>query len=307
MFSVIICTHNPDWAKLNRVIDSLMAQDFPENLWEWIIVDNASTVPVKNKLPEYVTQRINVVEEKEPGLTPARIAGIRSAKQPWLILIDDDNIVAPSYLSQAANLIEKHPTLGAFGCRLNPEYETTPPPCLLPHVFMLAIRQPEVDVIGKNYQWDCTPFGAGMVVRKIVAEQYIALLETDPMRKGLDRRGNSLMSSGDVDLAYTAIDLGFEIGVFKSLQITHIIPAFRLTQAYMINMMQYNALSNHLLFYIRFNRIPSIPTWKKRIKQYARLLKRGDWFEIRMLHAQEKGRRDALARIRQMAFKHGLN
>ncbi len=300
MLSVIICTHNPDLNKLNRVLASLEGQCYNKANWEWIIVDNASKEAVKTQLPQHLQHQIRVIEEPEPGLTPARIAGIRAAQHAWLVLIDDDNVLNASYLSQSANIIEEHPELGAFGCRLNPEFEARPSPDILPHLFMLAIRQPEMDVIGKTYQWDSTPFGAGMVVRKAVAEHYIGLLQSDPMRKGLDRKGNSLMSSGDVDLAHTAIDMGYATGVFKSLEITHIIPAFRLTKSYMKNMMRYNALSNHLLFYIRFKRIPSTPSWKKRVKQYARLIKRGAWFEIGMLKAQDKGRRESLQRIRQL-------
>lgn len=300
MFTVIICTYNPNWTKLKRVLESLHAQDYPCSQWEWIIVDNASTEAVRTQLPDFCVDRIKIIEEPEPGLTPARIAGIRSASHEWLILIDDDNIVAPNYLSQSDIIIQQHPNIGAFGCALIPEYEQAPSNDVLPYLFMLAIRQPQKDVIDNSYSWDSTPFGAGMVVRKSVAEAYVNLLETDEMRKGLDRKGNSLMSSGDVDLAHTAIDMGFLTGVFTSLQITHIIPASRVSKPYLKKMMLYNALSNHLLFYIRFKRIPSKLSFKKQIKKYWRCLKRGNWFDLEMLYANIQGRNEAIRRIKQI-------
>lgn len=303
MFSVIICTHNPDWVKFNRVLESLNAQDYPESQWEWIIVDNASKQALSSQLPNFCINKIKVVEEPEPGLTSARIAGIRASTKEWLILIDDDNVVAHNYLRQAELIIQQYPTIGAFGCALIPEFEEEPSNDVRPHLFMLAIRQPKNDVVDTSYSWESTPFGAGMVIRKSVAEAYVNLLQTDTMRKGLDRKGASLMSSGDVDLAHTAVDLGFQIGVFPSLELIHIIPSFRVQKKYLIQMMRYNALSNHLLFYIRFKREPTPPPFVRRVKQHLRFWKKGMWFESAMLRAKDWGARNAISRINKLPLK----
>lgn len=300
MFSVIICTHNPDWKKLNKVLDALAKQTLSSSQWEWIIVDNASSIPVSSGIPEQYRNRIRVIEEKEPGLTPARLCGISASQFDWLIFIDDDNLLREDYLFNANALIQQHTGLGAFGGRLVPDYEVTPSKEVLDYMFMLAIRTPTKDVCGRNYDWDKTPFGAGMVIRKSVALHYSHLVMSDPLRKALDRKGASLMSSGDVDMVHTAVDMGYEIGVFVSLELTHIIPAIRVSKSYLKKMMRYNALSNHLLFYIRFKRMPRKAAFLKRVKQHARLWKNGEWFQSSMLSARDWGAQEAIKRIHKM-------
>jgi glycosyltransferase involved in cell wall biosynthesis len=283
-----------------RVLDALENQDFNNTEWEWIVVDNASTNPVKEMIPSYLSERIQVVEEKKPGLTAARICGIQQAKFDWIVFIDDDNVLSLQYLLNAKHIIESHSTIGAFGGRLLPEYEMEPDPVVVPHLFMLAIRNPTSDCVGLRYDWEVTPFGAGMVVRKELAVQYAALTVSDAMRYGLDRKEGSLMSSGDVDMAHLAVDKGYTIGVFTALSLVHVIPAVRVSTSYLFNMMRYNTLSNHLLFYIRFKRLPSKPNRMRRIKQHLRFWKRGAWFESAMLRARDWGTYEAIKRIKQL-------
>lgn len=301
VFSIIICTYNPDWSKLNKVIDAIANQTLPAAEWEWFIIDNGSTKPVIDYIPKQFQSRIKVLQENETGLTAARLCGIKAANNEWLVFIDDDNILRVDYLSSAKALIQKHATLGALGGRLVPLYEQSPSNEVLDYLFMLAIRTPTTDVWGNDYAWDKTPFGAGMVIRKSVALQYAHCVISDPLRKGLDRKGDSLMSSGDIDMAHTAVDMGYDTGVFVSLELTHIIPAIRVSKVYLKRMMRYNALSNHLLFYIRFKRVPSLVSSWSRLKQHLRLWKNGDWFQSAMLRARDWGTREATKRIRLLA------
>lgn len=301
MFSIIICTYNPDWNKLNKVIDAIANQTLPIAEWEWLIIDNGSAKPVIDYIPKQFQSRIKVLQEKEPGLTAARLCGINAANNEWLVFIDDDNILRSDYLSSAKALIQKHVTLGALGGRLVPLYEQTPSIDVHEYLFMLAIRTPTTDVWGNDYAWDKTPFGAGLVIRKSVALHYAHLVISDPLRKGLDRKGDSLMSSGDIDMVHTAVDIGYDTGVFVSLELTHIIPAVRVSKMYLRKMMRYNALSNHLLFYIRFKRVPSSVSSWRRIKQHLRLWKNGKWFQSLMLSARDWGNREAIKRINILA------
>ena len=258
MFSVIICTYNPDPVKFIRALRAIEQQTLVVDEWEWIVIDNASSTPVSTLIPDELKNRIAVIEEKEPGLTPARLCAINAAKHEWIVFVDDDNVLRSDFLFSAKKIIDSNNKLGAIGGRLVPEYETDPSHDVVNHLFMLAIRLPEKDAWGMDYAWDKTPFGAGMVIRKTVASHYARLLSTDNARRGLDRNGKSLMSSGDVDMAHTAVDLGFEIGVFTALELIHIIPSFRVQKNYLLQMMRYNSLSNHLLFYIRFKRVPTL-------------------------------------------------
>ena len=55
----------------------------------------------------------------------------------------------------------------------------------------------------------------------------------------LDRIGNRLLSGGDNDLAMCACDIGLGMGVFKSLQMEHLLPKARFEYKY-IKSLAYN-------------------------------------------------------------------
>jgi hypothetical protein len=67
----------------------------------------------------------------------------------------------------------------------------------------------------------------------------------------LGRRGNQLTSNDDSDLAYTACDMGFGMGTFPQLKLTHLIPKRRLERKYLLRLTEDSAYSFHLLRYQR--------------------------------------------------------
>jgi hypothetical protein len=98
---------------------------------------------------------------------------------------------------------------------------------------LLALRNIPKPIWSNTCSFSIAPCGAGMVVRKEVASHYIKLLVTDPARLNLDRKGNSLISGGDTDMAFCACDLGMGIGMFPELKMEHIIPPERMTVEYL--------------------------------------------------------------------------
>jgi hypothetical protein len=92
------------------------------------------------------------------------------------------------------------------------------------------------------------PVGAGLCVRKVVAATYArTLINTRPASMNLDRKGTSLVSGGDIDLAMTAYDCKLGTGVFQRLQITHLIPKARMTVDYLSRLLEGIEYSTHLL------------------------------------------------------------
>jgi glycosyltransferase involved in cell wall biosynthesis len=238
--SVIICTHNPDLNRLARTLSALATQSLSNELWELVVVDNHSAPAVSNiaQFPAGLPA-VRLIEEHELGLTPARLAGITAAQSPNLVFVDDDNVLAPDYLAKALDLLDDEPLVGAAGGVIEGEYQAAPAPWILPHLDLLGIRNygPRrmrslvYDTVGP---WE--PIGAGMVIRKVVADHYRQTIATDPLRRSLDRRGNSLGSCGDTDMARCAPELGYYLAYEPSLRLTHLIPAFRLEFTYMMKL-----------------------------------------------------------------------
>jgi glycosyltransferase involved in cell wall biosynthesis len=125
--SVIVCTHNPRPDFLDQVIEALKAQTLPMPLWELLVVDNASTIPLAPvlKLAWHPHQR--VVREEKLGLTHARLRGITESTGDVLVFVDDDNVLRADYLEQALAIAEKHPRIGSWGGTIYPQFEQPPP------------------------------------------------------------------------------------------------------------------------------------------------------------------------------------
>ena len=111
--SVAICTHNPRADYFARTLDGLQTQTLSRNEWELLVVDNASAPALTPDLSWHPKGR--VVREETVELTPARTCAIRSTRSDLIIFVDDDNVLAPDYLSLCPELDAKWPQLGTWG------------------------------------------------------------------------------------------------------------------------------------------------------------------------------------------------
>lgn len=230
--SVVVCTHNPRPAVLAEVIDHLHAQSLDPARWELIVVDNASD-PAVGDLAVRVPAACRIMVEPEPGLTRARIRGITEARGGLIVFVDDDNLLDRDYLKTAVGIAARLPRLGAFGGRISPRLEVTPPEWLRPFRGHLAIVEFDADAVSERADRGAiVPCGAGLCVRREAALAYAELAAADPRRLGLDRTADAMTSCGDTDLVFTCLDQGWATGRFVALHLTHVIPAERLTLEY---------------------------------------------------------------------------
>ena len=82
------------------------------------------------------------------------------------------------------------------------------------------------------------PCGAGLCVRRPVAQHYLSLYDRGVRSMILDRVGTSLVSGGDNDLAACACDLGLGVGLFCALKLTHLMPPQRLKEDYLCRLVE---------------------------------------------------------------------
>ena len=128
-----------------------------------------------------------------------------------------------------------------------------------------------------------------MFLRRQVADSYQSALQTNPLRRQLDRCGASLASSGDTDLAYTALDIGLGMGLFARLRLQHIIPPDRLRQEYFLKLWEGMNYSHTLMRYVRegTRRRDGIH-WTGRVGEVVRWLKTNQ-FDRKMALAARRG------------------
>lgn len=308
--SVIVCTHNPVITYLTRTLEGLNQQSLRHSEWEFVLVDNASTVPLTDLGPLSGHPEARIVREDRIGLLNARLTGFRSTSAELAVLVDDDNILDPNYLATALDLADKWPILGAWGCQCHPDFEEPPPEWTRPYWDSLAIREFDDDR-WSNVPVDSpsSPCGAGMCVRRAVLNHYLANLNGHPLRAHLGRHGNALNGGEDTDICLAAVDLGLGTGCFSSLHLRHIIPPRRLTEAYLTSLVEAITFSRLLQRYLRGQRPPDCPSRSQRIFEWYKQLRIGGR-ERRFQQAQRRGMdraRAIISEFEQRSVTHSMH
>ena len=112
---------------------------------------------------------------------------------------------------------------------------------------MLALRTEEQDKWSNCPDDDSVPWGAGLCVRRDVALMHKERLLDKSHGLTLGRAGNKLLSCEDNEFSFTACGMGLGKGVFKELQITHLISAKRLTKDYLLQIAEGHGFSHAIL------------------------------------------------------------
>lgn len=301
--SVVVCTHNPHQDYLDEVKGALRKQTLPFHQWELVIVDNMSNDPLEEALDVSWHSHARIVRENDLGLTRARVRGVRETEGDILLFVDDDNVLADDYLEQAWEISKEWPILGAWGGRLLGRFEIPPPEWFETEQYeMLAVRDVERDVWSNLlYNWETTPAGAGLVIRREVALKYADVTINDPVRKSLDRKGTNLLGGGDNDMVNFACDMGLGVGRFRCLCLEHLISKERTTLEYMVRLAEGIEFSNVLLFALRglMPEVDSPPSLIQRIRD-RRYLKWLSPERRELLLAKRRGREKGIQTLREL-------
>jgi glycosyltransferase involved in cell wall biosynthesis len=234
MLSVVICSHNPRPAYFAKCLEALRSQTLTPSSWELVIVDNRSDHPPVGCTDLGWHPCARVVREETLGLTPARLRGIRESKGDLLVFVDDDNVLDADFLETAQRIMDERPFLGSWSGQCRPAFEQPPPEWTRRYWGNLVIREFDKDVWSNLPRLSASmPCGAGLCVRREVADHYLGLHESGKRSFPFDRNGKSLLSGGDNDLAGCACDIGLGVALIASLKLTHLISPERLTEDYL--------------------------------------------------------------------------
>ena len=288
--SVIICCHNPRIDYLARVLEALKAQTLSTDNWELLVVDNASEGSVAASYNISWHPNARHVREENLGLTCARLRGIAEASADLLVFVDDDNVLAENYLDVATQIATDWRCLGAWGGQQLAEFEGGEPREVWKRDFWTArlVR----DIWSNNYDRRAAPVGAGICIRRAVAMKYMEYVTPDSLRSSLGRSGSGMNSAEDIDMAFTACDLGFGTGKFAALSLIHLIPQQRMSDDYLFRLIEGIAYSEAIILAVRGN----LPTKISRVDRLVELYKslRIDKLQRRTARARALGRTRAL-------------
>lgn len=249
--SIILCTFNGK-DRLPATLEAIQQLD-PKVLQELILVDNASTDGTGNWLKEYVETAkllfpVCYVFEPKPGLIHARVAGIKSAAFDLLLFCDDDNALAPDYLSVGFRLFKSNAKLGVLGGNGIPVLEGDEPDWLNRYQKSFALG-PQAAQSGKIPELPGHVYGAASFFRK---KPLLEVIDSGYRFYLTGRTQTQAISGDDLELCWLMQMMGYEIHYSEDLKFFHSMPRSRMTTDYLIKMKSGTAAGSSLLFAYRY-------------------------------------------------------
>jgi len=115
---------------LPEALASARSQSLPPD--EVVIVDDGSSDPYTRQVLARLEREGHwVVHTSNRGVSAARNLGVRLTSAPYLVLLDADDLLAPTYLEKASARLEAEPDLSFVSCRMRgfgaARYEWSPP------------------------------------------------------------------------------------------------------------------------------------------------------------------------------------
>ena len=113
--SVIIATYNR-CKMLARTLPTLLAQDFPSDGYEVIVVIDGSTDSTTDLLRGFANHsNLRIIEQQNRGQAAAINAGLLAAKGELVLFLDDDILCGPSVVAEHARAVRSELSCLAFG------------------------------------------------------------------------------------------------------------------------------------------------------------------------------------------------
>lgn len=167
LISVIVCTRNRAAVLKEALVRLQQSLSMRPGEYDIVIVDNGShdgTHAVVEAACSNSPCAITYVYEPRAGLSRARNAGLAAAKGGLLAFTDDDCLVSPDWLRNAADAIQNEPELSGLCGRVLPYDEGA----------SSSIVSVKTDTTPKRYRYPCSPFvghGNNMAFRRQVLEE----------------------------------------------------------------------------------------------------------------------------------------
>lgn len=116
LFSIIIPLYNKE-KYITRTINSVLNQTFKN--FELIIVNDGSTDSSLQIIQQIQDPRIEIINQKNFGVSHARNTGIKHARSPYIAFLDADDEYIPNFLEIQSKLISKYKNIKFFATAYN--------------------------------------------------------------------------------------------------------------------------------------------------------------------------------------------
>ncbi len=116
LISIIVPCYNQS-LYMRETLDCLKKQTYQN--WECVIVNDGSTDNTLEIAEEYVSEdsRYILVDKTNGGLADARNSGIKASHGRYILPLDSDDLIDPSYTEKAIACLEHYPEISLVYCR----------------------------------------------------------------------------------------------------------------------------------------------------------------------------------------------
>lgn len=240
--AVAICTYQR-YDLLPDAVESLLGQSLPRSEYRIIVVDNSPDAGLSAEWSGRWRNEADFhwIHERTPGLSRARNVAIAAATElPLIAFLDDDAVARGDWLESLTNAFEHlGPDAYVVGGRVRPRFGA-PPPAWLDHRFLpylsvcdlgdtVRFLRPNEWVVGANIAYRTAPLAR-------VGGFSVAL--------GRVGGGAALMSNDETELEERIREIGGRIGYTPHAEVTHFVPADRLTQEWFRRRVAWQAVSD---------------------------------------------------------------
>ena len=238
--SAIICTHNRD-SYLGAAIDSLLAQEFPED-YEVIVVDNASTDHTRSVVEQRLPHpRLHYIYETTVGLSVARNTGAKVAKAPILAYLDDDAEATPQWLRSLYQVYQEHEKVAIAGGKVTLLWPSgvTHPNWISDNLagtlglYDLGDRVQFIENPGQ------TPRGLNYSLRRSFLEQI------GGFDLNLGRVGTRLLSNEELHMTQRALESHWQVAYIPDALVAHNVAPERIHPTWFLNRSWWQGISEY--------------------------------------------------------------
>ncbi len=209
---------------------SVVGQDAPRGEWECVVVNNNSSDDTSERFAAFVAEHagfnLRMVDEPNQGLSYARNRGIRESAGEYIAIIDDDERIAPEFISAYISLFDSVPQAVAAGGPIVAEYVTERPSWMSCYTERLIANTLYLGDKVRPFPEDRIPGGGNMALRRSAVKRY------GVFDISLGRVGASLAGGEESDL-FERLRLADAAYYYAPEAVMyHIIPPEKLTRAY---------------------------------------------------------------------------
>ena len=236
--TVVICTFNR-YDLLGKAITSIELQDFPEDRYELVIVDNSDDLAGRESFLDGLEIACNhryFIEER-PGLSRARNVGVAAAAGEIVAFIDDDAKATPDWLAHIVDTFSQHERAAIAGGPVRPIWVTPRPSWLHPRLepyFSILDRGTTTRTL-KPDEWLA---GTNIAFRKQT------LQKAGLFPENLGRIGRLLLSNEELSVSDKIREMGYDAVYNPEIVVHHRIHTERVNQAWLRRRVFWQAISD---------------------------------------------------------------